>query len=129
MLLVRPQSLALPLPLARAPSLTWSVSVQAVLTRSREQVSEELLRLQRDNDSLQGKHSLHVALQQAEGFILPDSVEVRGCRPLALVTSEPSLHPRDAGTHKRLSLPGPPPIPFKNGFYQDTLHMPDKSPI
>lgn len=44
--------------------------------QSREQVSEELVRLQKDNDSLQGKHSLHVSLQQAEDFILPDTVEV-----------------------------------------------------
>lgn len=44
--------------------------------QSREQVSEELVRLQKDNDSLQGKHSLHVSLQQAEDFILPDTMEV-----------------------------------------------------
>lgn len=44
--------------------------------QSREQVSEELARLQKENDSLQGKHSLHVSLQQAEDFILPDTVEV-----------------------------------------------------
>ncbi|MFX6383799.1 hypothetical protein ABTG25_19990, partial [Acinetobacter baumannii] len=48
----------------------------AVLMQSREQVSEELVRLQKDNDSLQGKHSLHVSLQLAEDFILPDTVEV-----------------------------------------------------
>nr|KAF6458456.1 rabaptin, RAB GTPase binding effector protein 1 [Rousettus aegyptiacus] len=48
----------------------------AVLMQSREQVSEELVRLQKDNDSLQGKHSLHVSLQQAEDFILPDSIEL-----------------------------------------------------
>uniref|UniRef100_A0A2K5JRJ8 Rab GTPase-binding effector protein 1 n=1 Tax=Colobus angolensis palliatus TaxID=336983 RepID=A0A2K5JRJ8_COLAP len=47
----------------------------AVLMQSREQVSEELVRLQKDNDSLQGKHSLHVSLQQAEDFILPDTTE------------------------------------------------------
>lgn len=44
--------------------------------QSREQVSEELVRLQKDNDSLQGKHSLHKSLQLAEDFILPDTVEV-----------------------------------------------------
>ncbi|NXY61863.1 RABE1 protein, partial [Callaeas wilsoni] len=48
----------------------------AVLTQSREQVSEELVRLQKDNESLQGKHSLHVSLQQAEDFILPEAAEV-----------------------------------------------------
>nr|DBA33343.1 TPA: hypothetical protein GDO54_001041 [Pyxicephalus adspersus] len=47
----------------------------AVLTQSREQVSEELTRLQKDNESLQGKHGLHVSLQQAENFILPETVE------------------------------------------------------
>lgn len=49
--------------------------------KSREQVSEELVRLQKDNDSLQGKHSLHVSLQQAEDFILPDTVEVTSFPP------------------------------------------------
>ncbi|XP_056412341.1 rab GTPase-binding effector protein 1 [Hyla sarda] len=47
----------------------------AVLMQSREQVSEELTRLQKDNESLQGKHGLHVSLQQAENFILPDTIE------------------------------------------------------
>ena len=47
-----------------------------MLTQSRERVSEELARLQKDNDSLQGKHSLHASLQQAENFILPDTIEV-----------------------------------------------------
>lgn len=50
---------------------------KAVLTQSREQVSEELVRLQKDNESLQGKHSLHVSLQQAENFILPEAAEVK----------------------------------------------------
>lgn len=44
--------------------------------QSREQVSEELTRLQKDNESLQGKHGLHVSLQQAENFIFPDTIEV-----------------------------------------------------
>lgn len=52
-------------------------ALQAVLTQSREQVSEELVRLQKDNESLQGKHSLHVSLQQAEDFILPEATEVK----------------------------------------------------
>lgn len=56
-----------------SPSLS---RCQAVLTQSRERVSEELARLQKDNDSLQGKHSLHASLQQAENFILPDTIEV-----------------------------------------------------
>ncbi|XP_039110471.1 rab GTPase-binding effector protein 1 isoform X1 [Hyaena hyaena] len=74
----------------------------AVLTRSREQVSEELLRLQRDNDSLQGKHSLHVALQQAEDFILPDSVEA--LRELALGYRESIIHVRTAAEHTEEKL-------------------------
>ncbi|KAL2095026.1 hypothetical protein ACEWY4_009745 [Coilia grayii] len=47
----------------------------AVLMQSREQVADELSRLQRDNESLQGKHRLHQALQQQEGFQLPSTTE------------------------------------------------------
>ncbi|XP_048468486.1 rab GTPase-binding effector protein 1 isoform X3 [Rhincodon typus] len=47
----------------------------AVLIRSREQVSEELMRLQKENESLQGKHSLHSSVLQGENFIPPDTVE------------------------------------------------------
>uniref|UniRef100_A0A673IME5 Rabaptin, RAB GTPase binding effector protein 1 n=1 Tax=Sinocyclocheilus rhinocerous TaxID=307959 RepID=A0A673IME5_9TELE len=43
----------------------------AVLLQSREQVTEELNRLQRDNESLQGKHRLHMTLQQQEDFHMP----------------------------------------------------------
>lgn len=50
---------------------------QAVLMQSREQVAEELSRLQRDNDSLTGKHRLHLSLQQQEDFKLPTMVQVR----------------------------------------------------
>uniref|UniRef100_A0A674NE77 Rab GTPase-binding effector protein 1 n=1 Tax=Takifugu rubripes TaxID=31033 RepID=A0A674NE77_TAKRU len=46
-----------------------------VLVKSREQVADELNRLQRDNESLQGKHKLHVELQQQEGFQMPDNVQ------------------------------------------------------
>uniref|UniRef100_G3QCF8 Rab GTPase-binding effector protein 1 n=1 Tax=Gasterosteus aculeatus aculeatus TaxID=481459 RepID=G3QCF8_GASAC len=44
-----------------------------VLVKSREQVADELSRLQRDNESLQGKHRLHEELQQQEGFHMPDT--------------------------------------------------------
>ncbi|XP_057210754.1 rab GTPase-binding effector protein 1 isoform X1 [Triplophysa rosa] len=47
----------------------------AVLLQSREQVTEELNRLQRDNDSLQGKHRLHLTLQQQEDFHMPATVQ------------------------------------------------------
>ncbi|XP_042561966.1 rab GTPase-binding effector protein 1 isoform X2 [Clupea harengus] len=47
----------------------------AVLMQSRSQVADELSRLQRDNDSLQGKHRLHLALQQQEAFQLPTTTE------------------------------------------------------
>ncbi|KAM6984043.1 rab GTPase-binding effector protein 1 [Tautogolabrus adspersus] len=47
----------------------------AVLVKSREQVADELSRLQRDNDSLQGKHRLHVELQQQEDFQMPNTVQ------------------------------------------------------
>uniref|UniRef100_A0A673ZH58 Rabaptin, RAB GTPase binding effector protein 1 n=1 Tax=Salmo trutta TaxID=8032 RepID=A0A673ZH58_SALTR len=48
---------------------------QAVLMQSREQVAEELSRLQRDNDGLTGKHRLHLSLQQQEDFKLPTMVQ------------------------------------------------------
>ncbi|XP_049895157.1 rab GTPase-binding effector protein 1 isoform X2 [Epinephelus moara] len=47
----------------------------AVLVKSREQVADELSRLQRDNESLQGKHRLHVELQQQEDFQMPNTVQ------------------------------------------------------
>uniref|UniRef100_A0A3B5REL1 Rabaptin, RAB GTPase binding effector protein 1 n=1 Tax=Xiphophorus maculatus TaxID=8083 RepID=A0A3B5REL1_XIPMA len=47
----------------------------AVLLKSREQVADELSRLQRDNESLQGKHRLHLELQQQEDFQMPDTVQ------------------------------------------------------
>ncbi|KAM9348454.1 rab GTPase-binding effector protein 1 [Symphorus nematophorus] len=47
----------------------------AVLLKSREQVADELSRLQRDNESLQGKHRLHVELQQQEDFQMPNTVD------------------------------------------------------
>ncbi|KAK7173873.1 hypothetical protein R3I93_003639 [Phoxinus phoxinus] len=47
----------------------------AVLLQSREQVTEELNRLQKDNESLQGKHRLHMTLQQQEDFHMPTTVQ------------------------------------------------------
>uniref|UniRef100_A0A672ZTJ7 Rab GTPase-binding effector protein 1 n=1 Tax=Sphaeramia orbicularis TaxID=375764 RepID=A0A672ZTJ7_9TELE len=47
----------------------------AVLVQSREQVADELSRLQRDNESLQAKHRLHVELQQQEDFQMPHAVQ------------------------------------------------------
>ncbi|XP_053702685.1 rab GTPase-binding effector protein 1 [Synchiropus splendidus] len=47
----------------------------AVLVQSREQVADELSRLQRDNESLQGKHRLHVELQQQQDFLMPETVQ------------------------------------------------------
>ncbi|KAL1778568.1 rab GTPase-binding effector protein 1 isoform X1 [Sigmodon hispidus] len=74
----------------------------AVLMQSREQVSEELGRLQKDNDSLQGKHSLHVSLQLAEDFILPDTVEM--LRELVLKYRENIIHVRTAADHMEEKL-------------------------
>nr|KAF6458461.1 rabaptin, RAB GTPase binding effector protein 1 [Rousettus aegyptiacus] len=74
----------------------------AVLMQSREQVSEELVRLQKDNDSLQGKHSLHVSLQQAEDFILPDSIEA--LRELVLKYRENIINVRTAADHMEEKL-------------------------
>lgn len=53
------------------------VLFQAVLVKSREQVADELSRLQRDNESLQGKHRLHLELQQQEDFQMPNTLQVR----------------------------------------------------
>ncbi|XP_078278177.1 rab GTPase-binding effector protein 1 isoform X2 [Rhinoraja longicauda] len=47
----------------------------AVLIQAREQVSDELMRLQKDNESLQGKHSLHSSILQEENFIPPATME------------------------------------------------------
>lgn len=69
----------------------------AVLTQSREQVSEELTRLQKDNESLQGKHGLHVSLQQAENFILPETVEE--LHELVLKYREDIISVRTASDH------------------------------
>ncbi|KAM4795074.1 rab GTPase-binding effector protein 1 [Rhinophrynus dorsalis] len=69
----------------------------AVLMQSREQVSEELARLQRDNESLQGKHGLHVSLQQAENFILPETIEE--LHDLVLKYREDIISVRTAADH------------------------------
>lgn len=45
--------------------------------KSREQVADELARLQRDNESLQGKHRLHLELQLQEDFQMPETLHVR----------------------------------------------------
>ncbi|KAF6299489.1 rabaptin, RAB GTPase binding effector protein 1 [Rhinolophus ferrumequinum] len=74
----------------------------AVLMQSREQVSEELVRLQKDNDSLQGKHSLHMSLQQAEDFILPDTIEA--LRELVLKYRENIINVRTAADHMEEKL-------------------------
>ncbi|XP_038232134.1 rab GTPase-binding effector protein 1 isoform X5 [Dermochelys coriacea] len=71
--------------------------MEAVLMQSREQVSEELVRLQKDNESLQGKHSLHVSLQQAEDFSLPESMEELG--ELVLKYREDIISVRTAADH------------------------------
>ncbi|XP_056664062.1 rab GTPase-binding effector protein 1 isoform X2 [Monodelphis domestica] len=68
-----------------------------VLTQSREQVSEELTRLQKENESLQGKRGLHLALQQAEDFVLPESVEE--LRELVLKYRESMVSVRTAADH------------------------------
>ncbi|XP_036751867.1 rab GTPase-binding effector protein 1 isoform X2 [Manis pentadactyla] len=73
-----------------------------VLMQSREQVSEELVRLQKDNDSLQGKHNLHVSLQQAEDFILPDTTEA--LRELVLKFRENIINVRTAADHMEEKL-------------------------
>ncbi|XP_069082768.1 rab GTPase-binding effector protein 1 isoform X1 [Pleurodeles waltl] len=68
-----------------------------VLMQSREQVSEELIRLQKDNENLQGKHSLHISLQQEENFILPESIEE--LNELVLKYREDIISVRTAADH------------------------------
>uniref|UniRef100_A0A8C5PME8 Rabaptin, RAB GTPase binding effector protein 1 n=1 Tax=Leptobrachium leishanense TaxID=445787 RepID=A0A8C5PME8_9ANUR len=69
----------------------------AVLMQSREQVSEELTRLQKDNESLQGKHSLHSSLQQADHFILPNTIDE--LHELVLKYREDIISVRTAADH------------------------------
>ncbi|XP_076131434.1 rab GTPase-binding effector protein 1 isoform X1 [Alosa pseudoharengus] len=69
----------------------------AVLMRSREQVAEELSRLQRDNESLQGKHRLHLALQQQQDFQLPTTTEE--LQSLVLQYREDIVSVRTAAEH------------------------------
>uniref|UniRef100_A0A667YI40 Rab GTPase-binding effector protein 1 n=1 Tax=Myripristis murdjan TaxID=586833 RepID=A0A667YI40_9TELE len=67
----------------------------AVLMQSREQVADELSRLQRDNESLQGKHRLHLELQQQEDFQMPNT-ELQG---LVLQLREDMVAVRTAADH------------------------------
>ncbi|NP_001116759.2 rab GTPase-binding effector protein 1 isoform 2 [Danio rerio] len=69
----------------------------AVLLQSREQVSEELNRLQRDNESLQGKHRLHMTLQQQEDFHMPTTVQE--LQKLVLQYREDIVSARTAAEH------------------------------
>lgn len=77
--------------------MRWSdvffFSIQAVLVKSREQVADELSRLQRDNESLQGKHRLHIELQQQEDFQMPNTVQVCGIQ----ITYSESVLTSEAG--------------------------------
>uniref|UniRef100_A0A3B3ZXZ1 Rab GTPase-binding effector protein 1 n=1 Tax=Periophthalmus magnuspinnatus TaxID=409849 RepID=A0A3B3ZXZ1_9GOBI len=49
----------------------------SVLVQSREQLVEEMSRLHRDNENLQGKHRLHTELQQQEDFSMPTSISLQ----------------------------------------------------
>lgn len=69
----------------------------AVLMQSREQVADELGRLQRDNESLQGKHRLHLSLQQQEDFTLPSSTHE--LQALVLRLREDVVSVRTAADH------------------------------
>ncbi|KAJ3589346.1 hypothetical protein NHX12_010191 [Muraenolepis orangiensis] len=69
----------------------------AVLMQSREQVAEELSRLQRDNDSLKGKHRLHSELQQQDGFTMPGTVQE--LQPLVLRLRQAVVTERTASDH------------------------------
>ncbi|KAJ8275829.1 hypothetical protein COCON_G00075810 [Conger conger] len=69
----------------------------AVLLQSREQVADELSRLQRDNESLQGKHRLHLHLQRQEDFQMPSSVQE--LQALVLAYREDVVAVRTAADH------------------------------
>ncbi|XP_051749172.1 rab GTPase-binding effector protein 1 [Ctenopharyngodon idella] len=69
----------------------------AVLLQSREQVTEELNRLQKDNESLQGKHRLHMTLQQQEDFHMPTTVQE--LQNLVLQYREDIVSARTAAEH------------------------------
>uniref|UniRef100_A0A674BJY6 Rab GTPase-binding effector protein 1 n=1 Tax=Salmo trutta TaxID=8032 RepID=A0A674BJY6_SALTR len=73
----------------------------AVLMQSREQVADELSRLQRDNDSLTGKQRLHLSLQQQEDFKLPTTVDSLKLelQPLVLQLREDIVAVRTAADH------------------------------
>ncbi|XP_069001993.1 rab GTPase-binding effector protein 1 isoform X2 [Embiotoca jacksoni] len=73
-----------------------------VLVKSREQVADELSRLQRDNESLQGKHRLHVELQQQEDFQMPNALqELQG---LVLRLREDTVALRTSADHMEEKL-------------------------
>ncbi|TSP36112.1 Rab GTPase-binding effector protein 1 [Bagarius yarrelli] len=69
----------------------------AVLLKSREQVTEELSRLLRDNESLQGKHRLHLTLQQEENFQMPATTQE--LQSLVLQYREDIVSVRTASDH------------------------------
>ncbi|XP_034033578.1 rab GTPase-binding effector protein 1 isoform X2 [Thalassophryne amazonica] len=72
----------------------------AILVHSREQVVDELSRLQRDNDSLQGKCRLHLELQ--EDFQMPTTVQ--DLQSLALHLREDLVAVRAAADHMEEKL-------------------------
>ncbi|TRY86838.1 hypothetical protein DNTS_028659 [Danionella cerebrum] len=69
----------------------------AVLLQSREQISEELNRLQKDNESLQGKHRLYLSLQLQEDFQMPTTVQE--LQKLVLQFREDVVSARTAAEH------------------------------
>ncbi|KAJ8267245.1 hypothetical protein GJAV_G00140280 [Gymnothorax javanicus] len=68
-----------------------------VLMQSREQVADELSRLQRDNESLQGKHRLHLSLQLQEDFQMPSSTQE--LQAMVLAFREDIVSVRTAADH------------------------------
>uniref|UniRef100_A0A8C1RAX2 Rabaptin, RAB GTPase binding effector protein 1 n=2 Tax=Cyprinus carpio TaxID=7962 RepID=A0A8C1RAX2_CYPCA len=82
--------------LVKHKSVGWDCT-HAVLLQSREQVTEELNRLQRDNESLQGKHRLHMTLQQQEDFHMPATVQE--LQKLVLQYREDIVSARTAAEH------------------------------
>uniref|UniRef100_A0A7N9ATR9 Rab GTPase-binding effector protein 1 n=1 Tax=Mastacembelus armatus TaxID=205130 RepID=A0A7N9ATR9_9TELE len=96
----------------------------AVLVKSREQVADELSRLQRDNESLQGKHRLHVELQQQEDFQMPNTVQE--LQSLVLQLREDMVALRTSADHMEEKLKAE--ILFlKEQIQMVNLHLPARS--
>ncbi|XP_051903576.1 rab GTPase-binding effector protein 1-like isoform X2 [Hippocampus zosterae] len=74
----------------------------AALAQSREQLADELSRLQRDNESLQGKRRLHSELLEQDGFAMPDNVQELQATVLRLREDTATLRTSAEHTEEKL---------------------------